>query len=295
MTLAIAGGTGFIGRHLLRRCLDSSIEIVLLVRPGQVSSPFGHGVDVVDLLEATQHPSGRSDLEDICLVHLIGASRDSSEACVWQSNVDTTRVLIGIAEATGLRRIIYLSGYGVTLDSSDAYFRSKAEAERLLKASRIPVTIFRCSYVIGDDDELTPAIRRGVRTGSVPIVGSGSYRIQPLLVDDVVSVIVAAASETSRNNIVLDLIGEAISFRDFVELFASEKKQPLMIYSISIEDVVRQSIREYDPPMALSELAVLVCDLVGAPTRSCYGVHLRRPREIVERVLRGPDGEARDF
>ena len=279
----------------MRRCLDSSIEIVLLVRPGQVSSPFGHGVDVVDLLEATQHLSGRSDLEDICLVHLIGASRDSSEACVWQSNVDTTRVLIGIAEATGLRRIIYLSGYGVTLDSSDAYFRSKAEAERLLNASRIPVTIFRCSYVIGDDDELTPAIRRGVRKGSVPIVGSGSYRIQPLLVDDVVSVIVAAASETSRNNIVLDLLGEAISFRDFVELFASEKKQPLMIYTISIEDVVRQSIREYDPPMALSELAVLVCDLVGAPTRSCYGVHLRRPREIVERVLRGPDGEARDF
>ena len=295
MTLVIAGSTGFIGRHLLRRCRDSSIDTLLLVRPGQVNSPFGHGVDVVDLLEATQHLPSRSDLEDTCLVHLIGASRDSSQASVWHSNVETTRVLIEIAEAAGLRRILYLSGYGVTLDSSDAYFRSKAEAERLLIASKIPATIFRCSYVIGDGDELTPAIRRGMRKGSVPIVGSGSYRIQPLFVDDVVSVIVAATSEKSRNNIVLDLIGEAISFRDFVELFAPEKKQPLMTYSISIEDVVRQSIREYDPPMALSELAVLVCDLVGAPTRSCYGVHLRRPREIVECVLRGPDGEARDF
>ena len=132
MTLVIAGSTGFIGRHLLRRCRDSSIDTLLLVRPGQVNSPFGHGVDVVDLLEATQHIPSRSDLEDTCLVHLIGASRDSSQASVWHSNVETTRVLIGIAEAAGLRRILYLSGYGVTLDSSDAYFRSKAEAERLL-------------------------------------------------------------------------------------------------------------------------------------------------------------------
>ena len=294
MTLAIAGVTGFIGRHLLRRCHDSSIDTVLLVRPSQVNSPFGHGVDVVDLSEATQLLRGRSAHEDSCLVHLIGASRDSAQASVWQSNVDTTRALIEIAEAAGLRRIVYLSGYGVTHDSSDVYFRSKAAAERLLIASSVPATIFRCSYLIGDGDELTPAIRRGVRKGSVAIVGSGSYRIQPLLVDDVVSVIVAAASETSRKDILLDLIGEAISFRDFVELFTLEQQQPLMIHHIPIEDVVRQSVREFDPPLTLHELAVLVCDLVGAPTQTCYGVHLRGPREIVDCVLRGLDGEARD-
>ena len=112
VTLAIAGVTGFIGRHLLRRCHDSSIDTVLLVRPSQVNSPFGHGVDVVDLSEATQLLRGRSAHEDSCLVHLIGASRDSAQASVWQSNVDTTRALIEIAEAAGLRRIVYLSGYG---------------------------------------------------------------------------------------------------------------------------------------------------------------------------------------
>ena len=125
MTLAIAGATGFIGRHLLRRCRDSAIDTVLLVRPGQGGSQFGQGVDAVDLSEATQCLRRRSGLEDGCLVHLMGASRDSVGASVWQSNAETTRALIGIAEAVGLRRIIYLSGYGVTHDSSDAYYRSK--------------------------------------------------------------------------------------------------------------------------------------------------------------------------
>ena len=79
-----------------------------------------------------------------------------------------------------------------------------------------------------------------------------------------------------------------------MELFAPERQRPSIIHSIPIEDVIRESVREFDPPRTLSELAVLVCDAVGKPTRKCYGVHLRGPREIVECVLRGPDGEARN-
>ena len=61
--------------------------------------------------------------------------------------------------------------------------------------------------------------------------------------------------------------------------------EPSIIHSIPIEDVIRESVREFDPPRTLSELAVLVCDAVGEPTRKCYGVHLRGPREIVDCVV----------
>ena len=172
MTLVIAGSTGFIGRHLLRRCRDSSIDTLLLVRPGQVNSPFGHGVDVVDLLEATQHLPSRSDLEDTCLVHLIGASRDSSQASVWHSNVETTRVLIGIAEAAGLRRILYLSGYGVTLDSSDAYLPPAVGREQPLRAQPATPASGRLGSGRGS------AAARGPCDGPRPGTGSGPGRCE---------------------------------------------------------------------------------------------------------------------
>ena len=166
------------------------------------------------------------------------------------------------------------------------YFRSKAEAERLLRGSSVPATILRCSYVIGHGGELTPAILDGLQRGRLDVIGSGQYRIQPLFIDDVVSVLVAAASEVSNDDVVVDLIGEPIAFRDFVELFVSKGDGTTAIESVSIEQVIRDSIREFDPPITLSELAVLLCDLVGEPTRTCYGVSLRRPEAIVEAVLR---------
>ena len=47
------------------------------------------------------------------------------------------------------------------------------------------------------------------------------------------------------------------------------RQRPSIIHSIPIEDVIRESVREFDPPRTLSELAVLVCDAVGKPTRKC--------------------------
>ena len=146
-----------------------------------------------------------------CLVHLVGASRDTRHASIWDANVETTRTLVNFAETTGLSRIVFLSGHGVTSDSSDPYFRAKAEAESLIASSSIPSTILRCSYILGVGDELTPQIFAGMRNNRVEIIGDGSYRFQPLIVDDVVSVILAvAADESDKSNVSLICLGTAL-------------------------------------------------------------------------------------
>ena len=185
MTVFIAGATGFIGRHLYERCRQLHANTVLLEKYSYSQTKSG---ECIELDRANARLRSRTQIETSCLVHLVGATRDTRDASIWDANVETTRKLVDLAETIGFGRIVFLSGHGVTDNSSDPYFRAKAEAERLIASSSVPSTILRCSYILGVGDELTPQIFADMRKGRVEIIGDGSYRFQPLLVDDVVSV-----------------------------------------------------------------------------------------------------------
>ena len=283
MTVVIAGYTGFVGRHLYERCRQIHVNTVLLAKSiyCQISGGACLGFD-----SAVEHLRVQTQSETSCLVHLVGASRDTRDASLWDANVETTRTLVNFAETAGLSRIVFLSGHGVTSDSSDPYFRAKAEAERLIASSSVVSTILRCSYILGVGDELTPQIFAGMQNNRVEIIGDGSYRFQPLLVDDVVSVILAVAAGESDESCIVDLLGDESTFRNFVELLMDRCSPRCSIKSMPVEQVIRQSIRELDPPITLSELAILVSDLVGKPTKDYLGVSLRGPAEIVDSLVR---------
>jgi len=219
-----------------------------------------------------------------CIIHLIGPSGDDAGQSIWDSIVGTTETIISVAKEANCKRIVYLSGYGVTDETTYTFFKAKAEAERVIQSSKIPYSIFRCSYILGDGDELTPAIVEALRKGRIEIPGDGLYRLQPLYIADVVQVINNAALQTTSQSAIIDLLGEPISYQQFVTRLASRIRPEAEIVLVPMEEFLRRAIYCPDPDFDLNELAILVCDKVGSRTNTCFGVDLTSLGKLIDHI-----------
>ena len=284
LRIVLTGATGFVGRHFFTRYKNCDPNIVPVVR----STEKGITLGVENFLvfhEMTGGMLNDKGLKSSCLIHLIGASRDERNCSMWDSIVETTRSVILAARESDIQRIIYLSGYGVNAQSAEGNYMAKWEAEEIIRSSGIPYTIFRCSYILGPGDELTPYLIEQLKEGRVEIPGDGSYRIQPLHIDDVVSVLYNATKEETFKSHTFNLLGCPITYANFVELLASKIYPKAVISHVDLETFIRRAISSPDPDFTTSELAVLIGDRVGPPTVTCLGVKIRGIEEIVKDLV----------
>ena len=126
-----------------------------------------------------------------CVVHLAGVLFESRTSGYRAANVDTTRALVAAAQAAAVRHVVFVSSLGADPRSSNGYFRSKGEAERLVAGSGIDATIIRTPLLLGRDAAGGRALLRGAAGPSVRVLGGGSHRLRPLDVDDLCRAILA--------------------------------------------------------------------------------------------------------
>lgn len=182
----IAGGTGFIGQHLLRALKDSNYRIRCLARTEERAALcIRRGFEAVTG-DITDRESLRNSLEGVkMVVHLVGIIEEREEMTFQKVHVEGTRNLVEEAKRAGVKHFFYQSALGASLNSDAAYQRTKAEAEEIVKSSGIPYTIFRPSIVIGERDGFTEKLRELIKIGPfVPVPGTGEARFQPIYVED---------------------------------------------------------------------------------------------------------------
>ena len=281
--LIITGATGFVGRHLLSYAKSAHLKVLPVVRSRERGSFLTQNNFLVfdEMTGARLESLGFSGS---CIVHLIGPSGHEHSQSIWNSIVGTTESVVAAAKEANCKRIVYLSGFGVTAQTTNTFFKAKTEAENIIRSSNVPYSIFRCSYILGDGDELTPSIVEALRKGQVEIPGDGSYRIQPLYIGDVVQVIVNAAEQPTSESSTIDLLGEPISYQQFVALLASRIRPEAKIIPVAIEDFIRRALFSSNPDFDVDELAILVCDKVGRPTGTCFGVDLTSVEKLIARI-----------
>lgn len=128
--------------------------------------------------------------------------------------VENTRALFGAALEAGVRRIVHVSVANASHDSPYPYFRGKAQLEADLRALGIPHTIVRPTLVFGPNDILVNNIAWILRRFPLFVVpGTGGYRVQPVAVEDVAALAVAAPDG------VVDAAGpDTFTFQELVQL-----------------------------------------------------------------------------
>ncbi|BCB97102.1 oxidoreductase [Dissulfurispira thermophila] len=184
--LFIAGGTGFIGKYLLNALSKDGYKVRCLVRTEEKAAACKKvGFDAV-IGDITDKGSLKGKLNgcDI-LVHLVGIIEEKGGMTFEKVHVEGTRNLIDEAKRANIKHIFYQSALGASISSWAKYYKTKAEAEEIVRASSIPYTIFRPSLVVGRGDGFTEKLKELVGLGPfVPIPGSGNGKFQPIYVED---------------------------------------------------------------------------------------------------------------
>lgn len=196
----IAGGTGFIGQHLLTALKNEGYKARCLVRTkARAAGCMDSGSEAV-VGDITDRASLKGALNSIDMViHLVGIIEDKGDMTFERVHVEGTSNLVDEAKKAGVRRFFYQSALGASLTSSSRYQKTKAEAEEIVKASGIPYTIFRPSLVIGEKDGFTGKLRELVTLGPiVPVPGNGNARFQPIYIDDWVKCFMNIFPDASR-------------------------------------------------------------------------------------------------
>ncbi len=188
-TLAVTGGTGFVGQHLLRMALGHGYDVRALTRGWKPPEDEISWVDgALDRPEALLKLCTGAD----AVIHIAGLISGSKEA-FHTVNVGGTAAMIDAARKAGVRRFIHISSLAAREPELSHYGRSKAKAERLVAASGLEWTIIRPPAVYGPGDRETLELFKMARRGFVALPPAGRFSV--IHVEDLCRLILAAIDE----------------------------------------------------------------------------------------------------
>jgi uncharacterized protein YbjT (DUF2867 family) len=212
----VTGAFSFTGRYVAARLLELGREVRTLTRHPQSASPFGARVEAFpldfDLETLTERLRGADTLYNTYWI------RSPRGSLPFDRVLNNTATLLSAAREAGVPRDVQLSVSNASTSSSLRDFRAKALAEETLSSSGLSYAIVRPTLVFAREDVLVNNIAWLLRRLPLFVVpGSGRYTLQPVAVEDVAELAVAAGLGTEPT--VMDAAGpDALSFDEFVRL-----------------------------------------------------------------------------
>ncbi|MBN1538125.1 MAG: NAD(P)H-binding protein [Anaerolineales bacterium] len=209
--ILVTGGTGFIGKNLVRTLVESGYSVRVLIRPSQKSPdmPFGVPVEaaVTSLSDARGLRAAMVGIETV--YHLAGAERLGAYGNLMTVDIMGTRAVVQAAADANVDRFFYISHLGVDRASAFPVLKAKAIAEDDIRKSGIDFTIIRSSIVYGEEDSFTTGLATLLSSIPfiIPIPGDGKTLLQPLWVEDLVTAMVWALDNKATRNEIYELGG----------------------------------------------------------------------------------------
>lgn len=187
-SIVITGANGQVGRLTAEFLEEGGSRVTALVRKKE---NLNNGITIGDWLTSSAAVSSIRESEAV--IHLAG-SLNPPDHDYEKANVTPAKRLAESLEGSRARRLIFLSYVGASKKSRNQYLATKAEAEDLLRETGIPLTVFRCTHIIGPPYSPGPTASQMLLGGkrSVAVLGSGRQRIAPVFIIDVVAAIHAA-------------------------------------------------------------------------------------------------------
>lgn len=186
MTIAVTGGTGFVGQALIEQAKAQGIVVQALARKPQkrrngvdwIAGDLGDRRALAKLVDGTE-----------AVIHVAGLTHAQNPAAFEDANVAGTLAVIEAAHAAGVPRLIFVSSLSAREPGLSAYGASKARAERVVKASGLDWTIVRPPTVYGPRDKDVFELFRSAKWGVIPTPKEG--RSSLIHVDDLARLLLA--------------------------------------------------------------------------------------------------------
>jgi len=272
--ILVTGGTGFIGKALVRNLVESGYAVRMLIRPSPRSPdlPVGVAVDVAVSSLSDERGLRAAMVGVDTIYHLAGVERRGAYADLQNVDIDGTRKIVTAAADARVKRIFLTSHLGADRASAYPVLKAKAIAEEHVRRSGIDYTILRSAIVYGPNDGFTTALASLVAT--VPFFyltpGDGRTLLQPIWVEDLATCLVWALEDETTKNETYEIGGsEYLSFNQVLEN---------VMQAINIQRTIIHTRDYSDPRSDISWLTSfsLLAGLPGDKSNLCAGYYSPR-------------------
>ena len=232
MKIVITGATGYTGRCITKKLLNSKSNITTLVSNISRSNPFGNKIHI-ELFDF-EHPNKLAQkFKGVDIFFNTYYVRFNYKKISFDKAVKNTRLLINAAKKAGVKKVVHISVVNPSKNSKFSYFRGKALIEDIIKKSGICYTILRPALLFGEGDILINNIAWMLRHYNVFFIpGNGNYKIQPIFVEDLADM--AIKESKSKCNKVIDAIGpETFTYKQMVMMISKEIHSNSKIFNIN--------------------------------------------------------------
>ncbi|MGE0153149.1 MAG: complex I NDUFA9 subunit family protein [Reyranellaceae bacterium] len=277
--VTVFGGSGFIGRHIVRRLAQRGLRVRAAVRRPELADflkPMGDVGQVVPVQANLRH--ARSVQEAVAgsqaVVNATGIQVQRGRQRYQAVHVEGVRSLGEAGRKAGIERLVHISGLGA--DAADAaenaFVRSKIEGEKALREAFPTATILRPSVVFGPEDAFINNMAVALRLAPfMPAIGGDHTRFQPVYVGDVAAAVLACLDRPETEGQVFELGGPTVyTMRQIAELILQATGRRMRIVNLPFSlarlvGLVGQFLP--NPPLTFDQALLLEADSVVQPSR----------------------------
>jgi NADH dehydrogenase len=295
--VTVYGGSGFLGRHVVRALAKRHYRIRVAVRRPELAGhlqPLGrvgqiHAVQTNLRNAASVEAAARgADM----LINLVGILFERGRQRFSAVHTYGAEQVALAASAHGAR-LVHVSAIGTDENSPSLYASSKAAAERLVLAAQPAAVIMRPSVLFGPEDDFFNRFAALARMSpALPLIGGGTMRFQPVFVGDVATAIADAAEGKARVGTIYELGGPEIrTFKELMQfvLATIERKRllvPLPFFLAKLQASILQFLPK--PPLTPDQVELLrsdnvVSDAAKADGRTLEGLGIHP--ELMEAIV----------
>jgi NADH dehydrogenase len=240
--ITIFGGSGFLGRHVVRALTKRQYRIRVAVRRPELAGhlqPLGFVGQIAAVQANLRHPpSVAAAVEGAgAVINLVGILFERSRQRFHAVHAEGAEAVARAAAEHGAR-MIHVSAIGADENSSAVYARSKAAGERAVLAATPGAAIFRPSIIFGPNDSFFNRFAAMAQVlPALPLIGGGHTRFQPVFAGDVAEAIVKAVEDGTKPGTIYELGGpEVLTFKELMEfvLATIERRRLLVPLSFAV-------------------------------------------------------------
>lgn len=221
--VTVFGGSGFLGRHVVRALAKRDYRIRVAVRRPELSGhlqPLGRVGQIHAVQCNLRYPASIAAAMQgsSVAINLVGILTETSAQRFDGVQNDGAAAIADAARTAGAR-MVQVSAIGADAESQSRYARSKAGGDAAVLAAIPEAIVLRPSIVFGPEDQFTNRFAALARMSPVlPLVGADT-RMQPVYVGDVAQAVTKAAAGEALPGRIYELGGpEVLTFREIVEL-----------------------------------------------------------------------------
>lgn len=280
--VTVFGGSGFVGRHVVRTLVKRGYRIRVAVRRPDLAGfllPYGY-VGQISLVQANlryRQSVDRAVEGSAFVVNCVGILFESG-----RNSFDAVQDFGGRAVAEAARtagaKLVHVSALGADVDSQSSYARSKGRAEAAVLSNVPDAVILRPSIVFGPEDSFFNKFAGMAQMfPALPLIGGGKTKFQPVHVEDVAQAVALGVDGVIPAGKIYELGGpEVLTFREILEfvLRTTARKRPLVSLPFGIASLlgsVASLVPFITPPITSDQVELLKQDNVVSEAAKAEG------------------------